>query len=117
MYPSKDSGLWRSSDVSFEARRKREAETAFPILAECKDGTRNRGRAGRGWGKPVQTGLQAFAELRVECDNECQPEVVLGLAAEAVHEIVELTEADRNYGRSSPVITTAKSRGKCIVRD
>jgi len=89
----------------------------FPSLLSARMGSAIMDGEGRVLGEPVQTGLQTFTELRVERDTERQPDVVLGLAAEAGHEVVELAEADRNYVRGSPVITAAKSRGERVVRD
>ena len=59
--------------------------------------------------------LQSAAELRVEGHAERQPDVVLRLAAEAGHEVVKLEQADRDCIRGLPVITTAQSRGECVV--
>lgn len=59
--------------------------------------------------------LESAAEFRVEGHAERQTDVVLGLAAETRHEVVELEEAYGDYIRSFPVITTTESCGKGVV--
>jgi len=70
----------------------------------------------KGMGDPPKAiFLVSAPEFRVEGDAERQPDVILRLAAEAGHEVVELEQADRDYVRSLPVLTTTQSCGKGAV--